>query len=61
MTEKLREFDLGKFNLMIDELIYDLSLDGSGEDIGDVETIGFYSVDRLKKQNTRDSILLRRK
>lgn len=45
MSDGLREYGPGKFSLEIDAAVYDASLEGGAdEEIGDVETTGWYGI-----------------
>jgi hypothetical protein len=38
----LTQYGPGKFSLMVDALAYSASMDGCGEEVGDVDTFGHY-------------------
>jgi hypothetical protein len=44
----------GKFDTVIDAYVHSLSLDGSDEECGDVETTNHYCSVRLGREGTRD-------
>lgn len=44
MADNLRRYGPGKFTLMIDAYVYDLSLDGPSDECGQADTTGWYGL-----------------